>query len=161
MNILQINTTINSGSTGRIAEDIGIAVIKEGSKSYIAAANTNQSSNSEIIKIGNKFDRKLHGLKTRLFDRHGFGSKSATRLMIQKIRRLNPDIIHLHNIHGYYLNVDILFHYLKEVQLPVVWTFHDCWPITGHCAYFDRFNCIKWQTECFACPAIRGYPASW
>jgi glycosyltransferase involved in cell wall biosynthesis len=160
MKLLQINTTLNSGSTGRIAEDIGLAVKEIGYKSFIAAAYTNQSSQSEVITIGNDFDRKLHGLKTRLFDRHGFGSESATRRLTEKIREIQPDIIHLHNIHGYYLHIGILFEYLKEIQIPVVWTFHDCWPFTGHCSHFERVNCYKWQEQCFKCPLTNGYPAS-
>ena len=161
MKLLQINTTLNSGSTGRIAEDIGLASISFGYQSYIASSYTSRHSKSEVITIGSEFDRKLHGIKTRLLDRHGFGSTNATQSLITKIKEVKPDIIHLHNIHGYYLNIRILFNYLKEVQLPVVWTFHDCWPFTGHCSYFDAVNCNKWQTECNNCPNIKGYPASW
>lgn len=161
MKVLQINTTLNSGSTGRIAEDIGIVARNAGYKSIVAAAYTNRSSKSEVISIGTKIDRILHGLKTRFFDRHGFGSALATNGLIKKIREIKPDIIHLHNIHGYYINIRILFNFLKKSQLPVVWTFHDCWPFTGHCAYFDRYNCLKWQSVCFHCPAKNGYPASW
>lgn len=161
MKILQINTTVNSGSTGRIAEDIGKLLLQNGHESFIAAAYANQKSQSEVIDIGSELNRKLHGLKSRLFDRHGFGSAKATLELIEKIRVIKPDIIHLHNIHGYYLHIGILFNFLKEEQMPVVWTFHDCWPFTGHCAYFDRYNCRKWETQCYNCPAIKAYPASW
>ncbi len=161
MKLFQINATVNSGSTGRIAEDIGMVLIADGHESYIAAFNTNRPSKSEVIAIGTAWDRKLHGLKTRLFDRHGFGSKTASRKLVENIKTINPDIVHLHNVHGYYLNVEILFNFLKEFQKPVVWTFHDCWPFTGHCSYFDAVNCFKWQTECNHCPNKKGYPASW
>lgn len=161
MKILQINTSVNSGSTGRIAEDIGLAIREAGYDSFIAGAYTNQLSQSEVIAVGNDWDRKLHGIKTRLFDRHGFGSANSTKRLIAKIREIKPDLIHLQNIHGYYLNIQILFDYLKEVQLPVVWTFHDCWPFTGHCTYFDAVNCSKWQVECHHCPNLKAYPASW
>jgi len=103
---------------------------------------------------------KLHGIKTRLFYRHGFGSKNATFQLVKELTRIKPDLIHLHNLHGYYLHIGVLFAYLKEVQLSVVWTFHDCWPFTGHCSFFDRYNCTKWQTVCHRCPNTKGYPAS-
>ncbi len=161
MKLLQINTTVNSGSTGRIAEEIGLLAMQAGHQSFIAAANTSRPSHSLAIKIGTEWDRKLHGLKTRLFDRHGFGSANATKQFINEIREVNPDVIHLHNIHGYYLNIELLFNYLKEIQKPVIWTFHDCWPFTGHCSYFDAVNCLKWKTECNKCPNKKGYPASY
>lgn len=160
MRLQQINTTVNTGSTGRIAEEIGLKVMKAGYKSFIAAANTSRPSKSQVIQIGTDFDRKMHGLITRLLDRHGFGSLKATKELITKMEVSNPDLIHLHNIHGYYLNIEILFEYLKKHQKPVVWTFHDCWPFTGHCSYFDAVDCFMWQTECNHCPNIKGYPAS-
>jgi len=161
MKLFQINTTVNSGSHGRIAEEIGLTAIEAGYESYIAAAYTSTKSQSEVIKTGNFFDRHLHGAITRLSDRHGFGSTFSTKLLIKKIERIKPDIFHIHNIHGYYLNVEILFNYLKKTNVPVIWTFHDCWPFTGHCSHFERANCYKWQSGCYHCPNKHGYPASW
>lgn len=160
MRVLQINTTVNSGSHGRIAEEIGLSLIASGHESYIAASYTGRPSKSQVIKIGSEFDRFLHGLKTRLFDRHGFGSRLATRALIKKIKEIDPDIIHLHNLHGYYLHIGVLFRYLKSAGKPIVWTLHDCWPFTGHCSYFDKVNCFKWKTGCYCCPNRSGYPAS-
>jgi glycosyltransferase involved in cell wall biosynthesis len=161
MKLLQINVASNSGSHGRIAEEIGSSAIKAGHKSYIAAAYANRTSHSEVIKIGSRVDRNLHGLKTRLLDKHGFGSAVSTRNLVTKIKRIDPDLIHLHNIHGYYLSIDVLFNFLKEINKPVIWTFHDCWPFTGHCAHFQDVNCEKWKTQCHHCPLTGGYPASW
>jgi putative colanic acid biosynthesis glycosyltransferase len=161
LKVLQINTIVNSGSTGRIAEDIGKLLISKGHESYIAFGRGNRQSSSELIRIGNLLDMRLHGIKSRLFDRHGFGSENATKKFIQEIERVKPDIIHLHNLHGYYINVEILFNYLKRSQIPVVWTLHDCWAFTGHCSYFDSVNCYRWQTGCFSCPNKKAYPASW
>jgi len=160
MKILQINTTVNSGSHGRITEEIGLSLIEAGHESYIAAAYTVRPSRGRVIRIGCDFDRKLHGLKTRLFDRHGFGSKASTHKLVNRIKDIDPDIIHLHNIHGYYLHIGVLFKYLKRANKPVVWTFHDCWPFTGHCSHFDAVNCYKWKTECYRCPNKSGYPKS-
>jgi len=161
MRVLQINSVVNTGSTGRIAEDIGRVLIEAGHESFIAAANINRGSYSALIKTGNKFDWILHVLLSRFFDMHGFGSKQATKKLVQEIELINPDIIHLHNIHGYYLNIGVLFQYLKKRNTPVVWTFHDCWPFTGHCSYFDYVQCDKWQTGCKSCPNLKGYPTAW
>lgn len=161
MKVLQINTIVNSGSTGRMAEGIGKLLIARGHRSYIAFGYGNRSSASYSIRIGNKWDQKLHGLRTRLLDRHGFGSRKATIRLIREIDRIDPDIIHLHNIHGYYLNIKELFNFLKASGKPVVWTLHDCWPFTGHCAHFERVNCYKWKRLCFSCPLTTRYPASW
>lgn len=158
--LLQINTVVNSGSTGRIAEEIGQSAIKVGWKSYIAYGRNKRPSESELIKIGNSWDNKMHGLQTRLFDMHGLASKNATNDLVIQIKKIKPDIIHLHNIHGYYLNYEILFSFLNVVNIPVVWTLHDCWPITGHCTYFTYVGCNKWETECFSCPQKTNYPAS-
>ncbi len=159
--LLQINSVVNSGSTGRIAEEIGQAAIAAGWKSYIAYGRNDRPSQSELIKIGNDWDIKLHGIQTRLFDRHGLGSRSATKELIGKIKEISPDIIHLHNIHGYYINIEILFNYLRKTNIPVIWTFHDCWPITGHCAHFTFVGCEKWKTHCNNCPQQKNYPSSW
>ena len=103
MKLIQINVTANSGSTGRIAEDIGLLAMNNGWESYIAYGRTNNKSKNKVIRIGNDFDIKLHGLLTRVFDNHSFGysSKKATKEFIKEIDKIQPDIIHLHNIHGY------------------------------------------------------------
>ena len=158
--LLQINAVINSGSTGRIAEEIGLKAMKNGWESYIAYGRNERPSKSKKIKIGNKFGIYWHVLITRLFDKHGLGSKRATKRLIKEIEKIQPDIIHLHNIHGYYLNYKILFEYLKTADIPVVWTLHDCWTMTGHCAHFESVNCYKWQKQCYKCVNKKKYPAS-
>ena len=112
MKVLQINTTVNTGSTGRITEDIGKLLIEQGNESYIAYGRGDQSSISSTIKIGNKVDTALHGIKTALLDLHGFGSAAATRQLLKQIDIIQPDIIGLHNLHGYYLNIRELFIFL-------------------------------------------------
>lgn len=160
MKVLQINSDANSGSAGRIAEDIGSLIISSGNESYIAYGRTRNKSSSKLIKIGGNDDILLHVLKTRLTDRHGFGSERATAKFLVTLDKISPDLIHLHNIHGYYLNIKVLFNYIFKKKLPVVWTLHDCWPFTGHCSYFDAVNCYKWLSECSECPNLRGYPKS-
>lgn len=161
MKILQVNTTLNSGSTGRIAEQIGLKVIESLGASLIAYSRKGNDSASSTYQIGSKFDVYRHVLETRLFDNHGFSSKKATVEFIKYIKAENPDIIHLHNIHGYYINIEVLFNYFSEIDKPIVWTLHDCWAFTGHCSYFDRVNCTKWKTECSKCPLTKYYPESW
>ncbi|PKD43250.1 glycosyltransferase [Rhodohalobacter barkolensis] len=162
MIILQINTSVNTGSTGRITEQIGRKAIQNGHISSIAyGVSGSEDSRSKLIKVGSRPEMMLHGLKTRMFDLHGFGSKNATLALIDKIKIIKPDVIGLHNLHGYYLNIEVLFNFLKESQKSVVWTFHDCWPFTGHCTYFDSVGCKKWINGCYDCPKTRFYPASY
>lgn len=158
--LLQINSVINSGSTGRIAEDIGVKAMDNGWESYIAYGRNDGQSLSNKIKIGNKWDIRWHGVQTRLFDRHGFASKKATVKLVKQIQKIGPDIIHLHNLHGYYLNIEILFNYLADADIPIVWTLHDCWPMTGHCPYFSYVKCDRWKTHCHNCPQKTNYPSS-
>ncbi|MBR1774415.1 MAG: glycosyltransferase [Bacteroidales bacterium] len=160
--LLQINVSANSGSTGKIAEDIGKVVLSQGWKSYIAYGRTGNKSASELIKIGDSYgwNVKEHGFETRLFDNHGLSSRLATKKFIKQLDAINPDIIHLHNIHGYYINYKILFEYLIKKDIPVVWTLHDCWAFTGHCGHFDFVGCFKWKTGCCACPCRQDYPKS-
>lgn len=161
MRVLQIDVSVNIGSTGKIAEEIGLKNIENGGESFIGYGRYFRPSRSETIRIGNRFDQAFHLLQTRLFDRHALASVKATESFIGKIREINPDIIHLHQIHGYYLNIEKLCEFLKVCGKPVVWTFHDCWAMTGHCGYFSPANCDKWKTGCHACPQLSTYPASY
>ncbi len=159
--LLQINTVVNQGSTGRIAEEIGKTAIAAGWQSVIAHGRQTQHSASVTIQVGGNAQRYHHALATRLFDRHGLHSTWATRALIRRIRRLRPDVVHLHNIHGYYLNYKVLFQFFKEARIPLAWTLHDCWPFTGHCSYFDAADCDRWKNGCYSCPLLQTYPASW
>lgn len=159
--LLQINVDANNGSNGSIARDIGSIALSKGWESYIAYGRRHIPSDSQLIRVGNDFDVKVHGLLTRLFDLHGLGSIAVTRRFIRKVKKIKPDIVHLHNIHGYFINYKILFEYLIKNDIPVVWTFHDCWPFTGHCGYFESYNCLKWRELCHSCPAAHSYPTSW
>ena len=158
--LLQITIEANKNSVGRIAEQIGETAIENGWASYITYARDSNPSTSEVIKIGSNFDLYWHGIETRVFDNHCFSSRSATKHLVDTIKDINPDIIHLHHLHGYFINIKILFKYLKESRIPVVWTFHDCWSFTGHCTYFEFVGCEKWKTECHHCEQKTEYPKS-
>ncbi|MDO9155202.1 MAG: glycosyltransferase [Paludibacter sp.] len=158
--LFQINSGVNIGSTGRIVEQIGQYAKSNGWVSYVAYGRKNNNSKSNTIKIGNFIDFLIHILYSRIFDRHGLGSVKATKKLIKKILIINPDIIHLHNIHGYYINYQVLFEFLSGSDIPVVWTLHDCWSMTGHCSHFSNINCVKWKTSCHHCPKMKNYPTS-
>lgn len=160
MKILQINSSANLGSTGRIAEQIGELILKEGWQSIIAYGRTSNESKSVLYRIGNDLDVNFHLMQSYIFGNHGFASTIATKNLINYIKSQNPDIIHLHNLHGYYINLKLLFSFLSESKAKIVWTLHDCWPLTGHCSYFSDINCQKWINECNNCPKKRNYPKS-
>ncbi|MBE6202363.1 MAG: glycosyltransferase [Rikenellaceae bacterium] len=159
--LLQINSTANWGSTGKIAEQIGELAIANGWDSYIAYGRHCCQSKSRLIKVGSKLSQAWHLMIARLFDKQGLGSRHATKRLIKQIKEINPDIIHLHNIHGYYLNYKILFEYLNSVDTPVVWTLHDCWPFTGHCAHYITHGCDKWKSNCDICKYRHVYPKAY
>lgn len=161
MKIVQINTGIGFGSIGRIEDQIGSLVEKEGGICYYAHGSRYiVHSSPNAIKVGPKFEDYIHYGISLITGRDGIGSKCSTKRLVRKLTEIKPDIVHLHNIHGYYINYKILFEYLSKSNTPVVWTFHDCWPITGHCPYFDKVNCIKWKTECYDCPLCHEFPKS-
>ena len=151
--IVQINATCNWGSTGRIAEQIGLLATEHGWDCFIAhGARYVRGSKLKAIPVGSKFDNMLHALKSKFLGGHGLGSKQSTQNLVEKLKEIQPDIVHLHNIHGYYINYPILFKYLSEANISVVWTLHDCWSMTGHCTHFDSIGCDRWKTGCYDCP---------
>lgn len=162
MKVLQINSVCGVGSTGKICQDIYWALKQQGHECKVAWGRRKGGSvpDEDTIKIGNNVDFYLHALSTRIFDNTGFCSSKATRNLIEQIKCYNPDVIHIHNIHGYYINIQILFDYLKCCEKKIIWTLHDCWPFTGHCTYMDFIGCNRWKTQCFNCPQKKCYPRS-
>lgn len=153
--LLQINSTLNLGSTGRIAEQIALLAESKGWNCYIAhGARYVNPSQIKSFQIGTKFGNIIHAIMGEYLGMHGFGSTLATYRLIQWIKRIRPDVIHLHNLHGYYLNIAVLFKYLAKANIPIVWTLHDCWSFTGHCTHFESNGCYKWKTECGDCPLL-------
>lgn len=161
MKVLFINTVCGRGSTGRIIRDIDCLLRENGDESLTLYGRYEAPADMNAMRVETDLGNKIHVLHTRLFDRQGFASKKATKKMISAIEDYKPDVIHLHNLHGYYLNLPMLFKYLVKKDIPVVWTFHDCWPYTGHCMYSDFIGCEKWKTECYSCPKKDTYPKSW
>lgn len=161
MKYLFINSVAGVGSTGRIAAEQCRELMAQGHECLLAFGR--ESANCQDIptlQIGTKADFHIHALQTRVFDNVGFGSAGATRRFLQQVRKFNPDVIWLHNVHGYYIHIGLLFDYLKTCGKKIYWTLHDCWSFTGHCAYFDFVQCERWRTGCHHCPQKGTYPAS-
>lgn len=163
MKVIQINTTFkNGGSTGRIAYDLKKVMEQNGIESYAAYGIATSAENEvNTIKLQSWLELKISQVQSRLFARHGYYNVAATKRLLAYIDKINPDVIHLHNIHGYYVHCGMLFDYIKRHNLPVVWTLHDCWAFTGWCAYFDYANCERWKSQCYNCPCRRDYPKAW
>ncbi len=159
MKVFQINSFGNL-STGRIAVDIYKTLKEAGYDGIIAYARGSLEEGIPGVRIGSHFDLIVHGLFARFLDRSGAFSMHATKKLLREIELYSPDIIHLHNLHGYYINIPILFKYLKDKDIPVVWTLHDCWAFTGHCCYYSVAGCNRWQQQCYNCPQKKIYPAS-
>lgn len=161
MKYLFINSVAGFGSTGRITAEKCRELMAQGHECVLAYGRDKANCDDiPTVCIGSKMAYTLHGLESRLLDDQGFGSRGATRRFLHWVREYDPDVIWLHNLHGYYLNLDQLFGYLKTCGKPIFWTLHDCWSFTGHCAYFDYVRCHKWKTGCHHCPQKKTYPAS-
>lgn len=156
--LLQINITANWGSTGKIAEQIGLCAMAHGWESYVAYGRWSNPSKSKLIKVGDKLDTYIHYGEQRILDNEGLCSRGATRKLIEQIKEIKPTIVHLHNIHDHYLNYQILFDYLNQTEIKVIWTFHDCWAFTGHCMHFVTKDCDRWKTGCHDCLMKGEYP---
>ena len=155
LKVLQISTVCGSGSVGRIMVDIYHTLEQNGDEGILAYGRRTAPDGLNAYRFGTDLDMGIHVLSTFFKGEHGFASAGQTRKLIEKIREWNPDVIHLQNIHGFVLQVELLFAYLKTAGKPVVWTLHDCWPYTGHCAFYDYTGCDGWKTGCKNCTQYR------
>ena len=164
MRVLIINETCGTGSHGKICVELAEKYRAEGNECFIAYGRhecTNDEYKKFSVRIGDDSDVKLHAIQTRLFDAHGFGSKKATEKFLDWVMKYNPDLILLHNLHGYYINVEELFLWIKQhPHVRIKWTLHDCWAFTGHCSHFMITGCEKWKSGCGKCPEKGHYPAT-
>lgn len=151
MKLIEINATYGVGSTGRIVADL----IAEAKLNNIDVGVAYQSADRAAecgFKVGNRFDKAWHGLMTRVMGRQGYNSRGATKKLIKWLEEQNPDIVHLHNLHSNYINLELLFSYLAKRDIATVITLHDCWFFTGKCCHFVESKCDRWQTGCHDCP---------
>lgn len=155
--VIQINT-FPYKATGSIMMNLHRAMLEKGINSYVVWGRGRKPENKHEISIEDKFGTAFHGVYSRLTDKTGFASTKATKVLLKRLDEINPNIIHIHNIHGYYINIELLFDWLHQRQTKIFWTLHDCWAFTGHCAYFDACGCEKWKTGCEKCGQLRTYP---
>ena len=161
MKYLFINSVAGFGSTGRIVAEKCRELMAQGHDCRIAYGRGKVNCDDiPTVCIGSQLDYQLHGVASRIFDNHGFCSKAATRRFLEQVKEYDPDVIWLHNLHGYYIHIGLLFDYLRTCGKKICWTLHDCWAFTGHCAYFDYVGCDRWKTGCHDCPQKKEYPAS-
>ena len=159
MKYLFINVTAGAGSTGQLVLKAARELQAAGNTCLIAYGREAKNCDGvETLSIGTQRDYRLHALQHRLFGTGGFGSQAATRAFLEKVRTYDPDVIWLHNLHGYYIHVGLLFQYLRACGKEIRWTLHDCWAFTGNCPYFTFAGCGKWRTGCGGCPQKGLYP---
>lgn len=157
---VQLNSFYN-GSTGTIMRNLHAGLTSNGVDSFIFWGRNHATVNDHERCCATKSGYLLHGVMTRLTDRMGFYSKRDTARLLSELDEIDPDIVHIHNIHGYYLNIEMLFNWLLEHRCQVRWTLHDCWALTGHCSYFSYVDCKQWRTHCSLngdCPQLKTYP---
>lgn len=160
MKVLQINSFFTVGGPPRIMNGIYDTLKENGFDCKVAAAREKMYVPEDSYRVCSDAEVKINAVKARLLDNEGFNAARETQRLVKYIKEYDPDIIHLHNLHGYCINIEILFDYLKKANKPVVWTLHDCWTFTGHCAHFTLVGCEKWKTECFSCPQSKEYPSA-
>lgn len=157
---VQINSFYN-GSTGTIMRKLHQDLMTRGVDSYMFWGRAHKTLDEHAQCFTTKIGHLYHGLMVRLTDRMGFYSKRDTRRLLKKLDAIDPDVVHLHNLHGYYINIEMLFEWLVQHHCQVKWTLHDCWAFTGHCAYFTYMKCAQWMTHCAysgSCPQLGTYP---
>lgn len=150
--LVQLSTSHNRGAIGKIMEQVGIKAKNDlKMESWVIFGRYNPTSELKVVKMGNMLEVIEHYAENLLWDNEGLASRCMTRKIVKKLIEINPDIVHLHNIHDHWINYEILFEYLITSKIQVVWTFHDCWAFTGRCFHFVTVDCNKWKTECHDC----------
>lgn len=160
MKIAFLNTYGN-GSTGKIIDELKKTCLKNNIVTISIFSREFCRSPETSIRCFSKLGFYFDALMTRLFDRHGLNSFNNTRRVIKELSKFNPDLIHIHNLHGYWINYKMLFKWIKKNNKKVVFTLHDCWLFTGHCTHFDYIGCEKWINGCYKCEQKKEYPTSW
>lgn len=158
--VLFINTICGTGSTGRLVTGLMDALAQRDIDSMCAFGRWEAPEKYKSYRVGTNVDVIVHGVLSRVTDAHALYSTAATKKLIEEIKKYDPDLIHIHNVHGYYLNFKILFEYLKSSGKRIVWTLHDCWSFTGHCSHYEYIGCEKWKEGCSHCPQKDQYPKS-
>lgn len=162
MKIVMINSC-NFGSTGNIMLGIAKVARQKGHVCYTSCPEGRSMRKRQLenhIFIGTRFGRNLHLLLGNWTGFQGIFSIWDTKRFLKHLDKIAPDIIHLHNLHNCYINLPLLFYYIKKRDIPVIWTLHDCWAFTGQCPHFTLMGCDKWKNGCHSCTQISKYPSS-
>lgn len=159
MKIAQINTC-DYGSTGNLMLQTAALARQSGHRvqTFSRRRKNDPKRRGEHIYFGSALDHNVHNLLAALTGFSECFSVFATVSLVRELKRFDPDVVHLHNLHGRYLNVPILLRYLRKSRVRVIWTLHDCWAFTGQCPHFDSIGCEKWQRQCTRCDQYRFYP---
>lgn len=160
MKVLQINAVYKKSSTGRTTSELHEYMQEHGIESYVATPDL-FGLKKNAFKISSKADLKLHALMSKVTGLQGYYSHIATIKLLKYVDSINPDIIHLRNLHGNYINLKMLLNYIAKKDIATVLTLHDVWFYTGRCCYYTEDNCYKWKTTCQNCPALKKYNNSW
>lgn len=158
LRIAQINTDAALASPGTIASNLMRKLNEDGNECRLFFGRGEAKDKEHSIRFAKQWEVLLHGLQTRLTGTHAQGSHFSTGMLLKLLEDFRPEIIHLHNAHGYYLNLYTLLDYISNKDIPLIWTFHDAWPFTGHCIYY--YDCSKWKKGCSQCPRFKDYPRS-
>lgn len=156
--------TVPNGSTGGIMMKEHRELLAAGEESYAFWGRGREAENSNEMKFASDVEVKLDVLQTRMDGKAGFHSKAATKRLLARLDEIKPDVVHLHNLHGYFVNVEMLFEWLAKHDCRVEWTLHDCWAFTGHCAYFTYVKCAQWKDRCAyskPCSQLNTYPKTY
>lgn len=167
LKIAQINM-FPYGSTGKImlqiakmAREYGYDVLCFATEPFSREGRHKQIKENGLIYYGSFYENTIHNYLGKLLGLNGRFSYFGTKQLVNELKKFSPDIVHLHNLHSFCIDLPVLFKYLKNSRVQVVWTLHDCWPFTGHCAHFTIARCDKWKTGCYRCPQIKAYPKSY
>ena len=160
MKVVQINAVCDSGSTGRICRELNDSLIQYGHEGIVLYGN-GRSDYQFAQKNTSKFGVKVHALFSRALGKNAAYSPIATSRIISAIRSYQPDVVHLHNLHGNYVSLKPLLRYLAKHDIPTVVTLHDCWFFTGKCTHYTADGCYKWKTGCHDCPKLKADIPSW
>lgn len=158
MKVVQINATYKIGSTGKICAQIEEVCQSANIQNYVLYSS-GDGKIGDRAKFPANIYTKFQALKSRIVGNYGFNAFLSTKRLIAAIDKIQPDIIHLHNIHNHDYHLRMLLQYLHDKKKKVIWTFHDCWTFTGYCPHFDLVRCDRWKTECGKCPQYRSF--SW
>lgn len=162
MRVLLVHRDVGTGSVGKIVEDLYFGLLTNGNDCKVAYGYVDKSKipSADLVSVCDRKTIKQHAFYSLITDKTGFYGKRQTEKLVKLIKIYKPDIVHIHGLYGYWIDIKLLYDYLKDTDICVINTLHSCWDFTGHCCYFTKANCMKWKEHCYKCPEKKSYPAS-